>query len=611
MQFPRAIIRLVTLAAFFLATLIPASITAPAPAYAGLDACVALATDFGLEDVKKAAEFVADHGQCLGDLTSPSFLAVVAAVIMIEATTGAYNNGSSCEAALGGIAGKPIAAALAALASALGLPDSVKDELTSFASDQGAQGLIQFMNATPGLNVISNNWGCACAVRYSGIAEKLAKIVEDTLSCTGGILESGTDAVGNFFEGWGELVQGTGLKPGIQEEQENTVYIYPCGGGWVPGTQYQQGGPYYLDSCWCPEPSKQVSSYDGSKFACRCPNGQGFKDGKCSACSSTAVTGSDGSCKPCAAGQVAKSDGLTCVAACPTGSISVGGSCIQCTPNTYANTKYGTSAGSCTPCPPGEKSDAGASSCSPICAESEGWDTATASCKPICKPGSGWAIHGEFGNCSKCPENSYSLNGVCTTCPKGSVSQAGSASCTPLCDKAWDYWDDTTKTCKPSCGEGKHWSATGKSASGMSGQSCTPCAQGTEYVHSTNSCTACPKNMSWRKNDAGVGQCVCPEGSNRQGGVCVPNGPISTPKPNGDNLDVKVPTEIDTPPKPCKMGWHWSTVSKKCVPGLRSPSTTPQRSTPDPTDQGGRTSGGSTAPAPYIEPRSTPYTGKP
>lgn len=213
MKTPRAITRVLAVAALFLATLIPASVTAPTPARAGLDACVALATDFGLSDVKKAANFVVDHGECLGDLTNPSFLAVVAAVIMIEATTSAYSDGNSCNAALGGIAGKPIAAALSALASALGLPDSVNAELASFASDQGAQGLIQFMNATPGLNVISNNWSCACAVRYSGVAETLAKIVKDTLECTGGILESGTDAIGNFFEGWGELVHGTGLTP--------------------------------------------------------------------------------------------------------------------------------------------------------------------------------------------------------------------------------------------------------------------------------------------------------------------------------------------------------------------------------------------------------------
>ena len=168
MKLPRVVIRFVTLAAFFLATLIPATIAAPTPARAGLDACIALATDFGLSDVAKAASFVADHGQCLGDLTNPSFLAVVAAVVIVEASTGAYHNGDSCNAALGSVAGKPIAAALAALASALGLPDSVKDELTSYASAEGATGLIEFMNATPGLNVISNNWSCACAVRYSG-----------------------------------------------------------------------------------------------------------------------------------------------------------------------------------------------------------------------------------------------------------------------------------------------------------------------------------------------------------------------------------------------------------------------------------------------------------
>lgn len=610
MKMPRVVIRFVTLAAFFLATLIPATIAAPTPAQAGLDACVALATDFGLSDVAKAASFVADHGQCLGDLTNPSFLAVVAAVVIIEASTGAYNNGNSCEAALGGVAGKPIAAALAALASALGLPDSVKNELTSYASEEGAKGLITFMNSTPGLNVISNNWSCACAVRYSGIAETLAKIVEDTLSCTGGILESGTDAVGNFFYSWGELVQGTGLTPGIQEEQESTVTIYPCEGGWVPGQQYQQGGPHYLSSCWCPEPSTQVSNSDGTKFACRCPSGLGYKNGQCKACPSNAIPGNDGTCTPCAAGQKASPNGKTCVAACASGSIMIGTACLQCSANTYASTAYGTSVGSCKKCSVGETSAAGSSSCFSKCKESEGWDTATSSCKPQCKPGSGWAIQGEFGSCSTCGENTYSLNGICTACPAGSVSKAGAASCTSLCSRAWDFWDAPTKTCKAKCPAGMSWSETATSGGGATSQKCTPCPQGTEYIASSNQCSSCPGAMTWGKNSAGVGQCMCPEGTNRQGANCVSNAPISTPKPNG-NLDVTVPTEIETPPQPCKMGWHWSAAKKKCLPGLRMSTPTPQRSAPDPADPGIRSGGSGTSYDPNSYRTAPPSTGKP
>jgi hypothetical protein len=173
MKMLHAIFRHFTAYVLILAIAVPASFFAPTPAKAGVDACIALATDFGLEDVTKAASFAANHGQCLGDLTNPSFLAVVAAVLLIEQSTGAFSDLNSCSAALGSVAGKPIAAAVAALGSALGLPASAIAELQKFASDEGAAGLVQFMNSTPGLNVISNNWNCACAVRYSGIAEKI------------------------------------------------------------------------------------------------------------------------------------------------------------------------------------------------------------------------------------------------------------------------------------------------------------------------------------------------------------------------------------------------------------------------------------------------------
>lgn len=120
------------------------------------------------------------------------------------------------------------------------------------------------------------------------------------------------------------------------------------------------------------------------------------------------AAGEDTQCSPCEPGTWDEGDN-TCTP-CPEGSVSAAGAveCTVCGTGTVAEE----GASTCTPCPPGTYED-GTETCA------------------SCEPGS---VSGEEAeSCSPCPPGMYEENNACTPCPQGSVSASQSTACT-ACD---------------------------------------------------------------------------------------------------------------------------------------------------------------------------------
>ncbi len=532
---------------FLIVVATAAAALAPRPARAGFDDCAKLVTLVEPKDLENAYEFMRDYGHCLADLQRPDFLAVLAGVVLIEQLAKGFQDDAGCQKALGDVAAKPIALALAELAAVLGLPDSARDELIAFASDQGAQNFVAFMKSTPGLDIIANNWSCACGVRYSGIAEKIKEIIEAVLGCTGGVLESGLDAVGEFYD---DLFGRE--KTGAMHVEGQTPF---CAPGWQKGWAAYSGQtktwvPTNKPSCPCPPPSKQVKHAATDLFACVCPGQNAYKGAKGGGPSATAV------CEPC-----------------------------------QGSNAYVEMDGQCATCSPGQKVGT-----SPLAGKP--------GCVPACQPGHLL----KNGQCAPCPAGSYSFTqpntslGECKLCPEGMTSAAGANQCSSKCPE-WGYWDYQAKACRPFCPPGKLWQKP--KSKGM--LFCQDCPEGQEYRFADNSCVACPKGMSWGKDAQGTGVCRCPEGMQRYGDSCLPaeagkpKSPAALPEPN-----LKA---VQEPPQPCPMGWSYSAARGKCVPGLKSVEPPGRGSTPAP-GQSPRGSDGGASPR-TVPPPATAPAGKP
>ena len=135
------------------------------------------------------------------------------------------------------------------------------------------------------------------------------------------------------------------------------------------------------------------------------------------------------SCSVCPAGSYSNAGATSC-SKCPTGSYSNTGasSCSKCPAGSYANA----SATGCSSCPEGYYSNAGASSCS-VCPA--GYYTSSGKCVPCPqgtfnpKPAQSNAVA-----CIPCRPGSYSSSGAasCSVCPAGTYSNVnGASSCTP------------------------------------------------------------------------------------------------------------------------------------------------------------------------------------
>lgn len=519
----------------------------PLPARASLSDCAKLVTLVEPKDLENAYEFMRDYGHCLADLQRPDFLAVLGGVVLIEQLAKAFQDDAGCQKALGDVAAKPIALALAELAAVLGLPDSIRDELIAYASAQGAQNFVEFMKSTPGLDIIANNWSCACGVRYSGVAEKIQEIVAAIAGCAGGLLESGLDAIGEFYDDlFGQE------KTGAMHVEDPTPF---CAPGWQKGwSVYDAQTKSWVPtnnkpSCACPPPSKQVKHPATNLFACVCAGGKAYKGAKgggasataqCAPCQgANAYVEQDGQCASCGAGQkvgtvhLSKKSG--CVPACQPGHILKNGQCIPCPAGSYSFTQPNTSLGECKPCPEGMTSSAGANRC-----------------------------------VTQCPE--------------------------------WALWDVQAKRCQPVCPPGKQWQKP--KSKGL--LFCQDCPAGTEYRFADNSCAACPPGMSWVKEADGTGVCRCGDGFVRHGNTCIP-ADAAKQMPAG-SLPGPALKDVSEQPQPCPMGWSFSKARGKCVPGLKA-AEPPGRSAPagGPSPRGTESGGGPRS----VPPPATAPAGKP
>jgi hypothetical protein len=334
-----------------------------------------------------------------------------------------------------------------------------------------------------------------------------------------------------------------------------------CPGGWQQA-EYQQVAQQYQSWCGCPAPSTMVWGIDHKSFVCKCPSGQGYAGGKCFACPTNSYVQGNGTCsQPCGYGEkVGKVGGTTtCVPKCASGEMmsaaGTGNTCKACNAGYYPSYyTSSSSSGICKPCDPGTTSKAGAASCSSKCKDWEEWDKKTAKCKAQCPEGKVYFTPKEFGF-------------ACTSCAAGQKYDPATNSCG--CEP-WEKLDKASNTCLRICPPGQKWTYMHTPPGAYNSLTCQPCPKGSEFNNRDNKCQACPSTMQWSKNSEGVGVCKCPEGSNRQGSVCVPNN-MSPGMPQIDGpVTSNIPASVEPEArKTCPMGWGWSAAKGKCQPGLK------------------------------------------
>jgi len=305
------------------------SLFMPMAARASAAACYRLAYVVNPSDLKRAYNFVVDHGECIAHFEDETFDAIAAGI------TGAMATGviqpQTCQTALD-IAGSPAANALKSVAD---------------------------------LNVVSEYLDCGCAVANSGIAQKIKDITSDMESCAGtlnprdivyGGLQKAGKALG-YDTLWGLEQPGPDPRAGVGNGGAPTSdfgSLPTCTKLGVDIEGMQIGDGYFYPSCNCPAPASVWTSGHrfilgealiGRYFKCMaaCGPGQALQNGKCGFCPSLGPNSENypnaarTQCVGLGWGQVINpckswqgwQGGNTCVDKCP-GKIYQGGACVSC-----------------------------------------------------------------------------------------------------------------------------------------------------------------------------------------------------------------------------------------------------------------------------------------
>ncbi|GMH51290.1 hypothetical protein TL16_g00978 [Triparma laevis f. inornata] len=278
-----------------------------------------------------------------------------------------------------------------------------------------------------------------------------------------------------------------------------------------------------------------------------CPDGKMPGSGASDACVNCAIgsysTGGD-DCAMCPDGKFASSAGSAYCSVCAVGMFAGepnSASCAMCPKNTYSST---TGATQCAPCQEGFFSLPGSSACEQ------------------CSPGK---YHDEASNvCAECPQNTYAEAGAadvsgCLTCDVGGFSNPGSTAC-EMCgagtafNEASDQCVDCEAGQSSQNGENCATCDMGFVSTEAGSSECTPCEAGA-YTSADQTelgkfsadagsiqCEVCPENSISRAGDTGCqcresfvsadnGECVCPEKTEFENGVCVALPPAPSPTP--------------------------------------------------------------------------------
>lgn len=479
---------LITIIALFVA------FVAPTPVHAGITDCLEAIAP--LSEASKLADMASSISACGSEASSNPVMAATIALMVALRVDNQFNSTDQCNALVSNTIGKLIAEAL----GQLGIIDEadVQSILNGYIS----------ISDIPGSEVLLHYTQCGCAV--AGAADDAKMIADQYLAkvngCAGFIGDVG-GAVKEFFTS-GPFKEGEHCLFDCAQ-LEAPVYDTPpdqfsyCAVGWSKGSIKQHmiskletgsngavtessvwdGINYDLippSSCTCGQPATKKVKVVGNKpneaayFACKCPNGEGYKPASgtttnpaagpstCAACSTNQILNKDYVCQDCALGTVKNPNFNVCSPACG----NEPGTVFNAAVNTITEKTEWT----CRKCGAG-----------------------TFAKRPI-------------------TGNSY---GTCEFCPKGQKSAAGSDFCTDVCDPWMDYQNGGS--CKPKCSGGR-WAKIYETAE-VSEFTCKPCTGNTEANYKTNTCDACPHNAV-AKN----GICTCTQKGYRIiGGVCRPD----------------------------------------------------------------------------------------
>ena len=193
----------------------------------------------------------------------------------------------------------------------------------------------------------------------------------------------------------------------------------------------------------------------------------------------------------CAVGQTGHCNSAGTAVCCVAGTYfqdgSAGSTCTLCPAGTYAGTGAGQSVSGCLPCPAGNGSASGASSCTQCGAGT--YSTGGSACTP-------------------CAAGSYSTTlgatsaSVCTQCPAGNGSASGASSCAQCSAGTYSVGGST---CTP-CSAGQYSATLGATSS----TTCTQCPAG-KYLaaEGASACVSCPVNSN---SSAGASTCLANPG---------------------------------------------------------------------------------------------------
>ncbi|XP_063683738.1 multiple epidermal growth factor-like domains protein 10 isoform X2 [Bolinopsis microptera] len=232
-----------------------------------------------------------------------------------------------------------------------------------------------------------------------------------------------------------------------------------------------------------------------------------------------------GSCRPCLASTY-KTGNMSSCSTCPLGSTSAAGAeHCSCPPGEHWSGEE------CNSCEAGSVSLEGSLSCS-ICP----LGSSSTEEKCTCPDGTVWEWNSSGdGSCIPCSSGSYKNNeaGTCLFCPEGSTSLSGSAGC--------------------SCDGGKVWD----------GAQCVDCEEGTASNGLGTECLVCPLGAAQDK-----ASCLCPDGAvwKWEDGQCSPC--LQDTYKQGEMVSCEVCPSTSTTPAgsaecSCDQGTHWS--NRACV----------------------------------------------
>ncbi len=508
-----------------------------------------------------------------GDIIMGATIGVLTAL----AIAGKFEGADACHQMIDTAIGALIAKMLIESGLA-GLLDKITPGASSLLADIAGGTATQ--SITDAIPVLAGYIDCGCTV--AGAPGDIKATVEGLIATGEGCkdfaadavgafadgLESGANAVGEFFEDAYCSIFGCDVPPEVVDCQSGKLFV-PEGttlekvGDTGYLVKYGDGANISGQTCSCPAPLEMVylgqnTNGAGSDYKCVCPYaGQSFVEANVCACSGNQqllkLDGHEPFCSVCPAG--ASKDGQTCqcgqgetivqagingAAAC--GVCPANGArqwfgepvCVLCEPGQIAHDNWEDIKGACSSCGSRAHPDATQHNCV-SCQANEYLNPGTQSCN-TCDASKGQYLNAGGTACfsanscgpgeaprpvkfSDAGSADFSLQGFVCDCKEGTTKQNGVCVTDLQCNSAQDP-DYVNMVCKNviDCGSNEIITLGGGEFKKTDAH-CTPCTGETVANSTTNTCDSCPTGASYY-SVAGLASCTCPENQGNVDGAC-------------------------------------------------------------------------------------------